>query len=1243
MNIGEEFYCSRCMRPVEDEEDICPHCGYDPYHDSDTHLLEEGTLLNNGRYQIGAVIGSGGFGITYAAWDRKFDQPVAIKEYYSRNLCERNTTEDDTVTVNPDSEYIYQKGLDRFIREAKILNTLENVKNVVPVIEWFEANNTAYIVMKYIRGITLEEYVQKNNIQPQKLIAMMREIIDSLILIHQQGILHRDISPTNIMVQEDGTMILIDFGAAALEDQISQGKGKTAIFNRRYAPPEQYDESGMQGPWTDVYALSATIYHMICNEPPLESIARTGKDTLKSPDELGIHLKKYQNKAIMQGLTLKPDKRIQSMDIFRSVLYNLPMPEEVIRRRRFMIRVISAAALFILVSILVMINYSFGFYLGNGIRYSLYGDGLHIRGSSSESENITLPSKIAGVNIVQIDEGAFQGSEKLRDVYIPGTIETIERFAFNGCNNLTNVTLDEGVKRISSQSFTNCNNLQAVMIPDSVNEISADAFSNSSERLVLIGNMNNKAHELAGKLNLNYSHIETKDNESGVTLTKYESSQGNANIPDSINGKPVTVIDSGQNISVFVLPRETAHNIILPARLERIGNYAFYQVQIRAINFPETLTHIGEYAFSETYIENLSLPDSVISLGKSAFSPCVSLRTVKLSSGMKEIPEGCFENVYSMTSLTIPKGITEIKFMAFRGCSSLTSVGLPEGIKIIGDYAFGDCTALESIYLPPSLARMNVAALEGCRNSLAIIGWGGTFAQYFTERYGFEFHDMKKADRNIGISPRGNIIIDKQTEESDNIILPSYRMNITVKRISLAISLRSRNIIMPSHIEEISTASFYGNKYLESFSCPDTLKQIGTLAFGNCENLKDAKLGNGITDIGSAAFASCSGLESITLPSSLKTIEAGAFEHCTGLKSIDIPASIIMLHDDVFADTGLTSVTVPGNVSKLGTAFYGCKNLRTAILEEGVRTIRGTFAECDSLETVIIPSTVQRISRSSFMGCKNLKDVWIYSDNIELDYFTGATRHIEYTCATKHIEYANMSFEYPDMNFQITNLEKDNKTKLFTDIPGVTIHARRGSNAHLYAEINNIKFALISDDANNEPKTQKFRYKSSERIYSDEEIIAIIDPKDDNDPGRIWTRFRYAYGYGFSELAFKCLDAYMKFGGEYEKIWGTSAKLFLEQSESHGYTSGEAIADFEGHKGHPVLKAGDIIVEVEGKTFRDYDEFNRLMKEGKPESRKLTVLRANDKGILEKHEVINVKGQPLFAVMSVSPLTFEEL
>ena len=206
--------------------------------------------------------------------------------------------------------------------------------------------------MKYISGLTIEDYVRRNSISPQQLIAMMRDIVDSLVMVHAQGIIHRDISPTNIMVQDDGTMTLIDFGAASSEERMAQGEDMTVIYNRRYAPIEQYDKAGAQGPFTDVYALSATIYHLICGEPPKESVARKTEDTIKSPRDRNINIKKYQDKAIMRGLILQPEKRTPSMTVFRAMLYNLPMPEEIIRRRKFMFRVISvAAAVFIVTSI----------------------------------------------------------------------------------------------------------------------------------------------------------------------------------------------------------------------------------------------------------------------------------------------------------------------------------------------------------------------------------------------------------------------------------------------------------------------------------------------------------------------------------------------------------------------------------------------------------------------------------------------------------------------------------------------------------------------------------------------------------------------------------------------------------------------------------------------------------------------------------------------------------------------------
>ena len=1226
MNIGEEFYCSRCMRIIEDEEEICPHCGYDPYHVKEEHMLEEGTLLNNGRYQIGAVIGSGGFGITYAAWDRKFDQPVAIKEYYSKSLCQRDTTEDDTVTVNPNSEYVYQKGLDRFIREAKILNTLENVKNVVPVIEWFEANNTAYIVMKYIRGVTLEEYVKENNIQPQKLIAMMKDIVDALVLIHAQGIIHRDISPTNIMVQEDGTMILIDFGAAALEEQIEQGKGKTAIFNRRYAPPEQYDESGMQGPWTDVYALSATLYTLICNEPPLESVARLGKDTLKSPLELEVRIKKYQNKAIMEGLVLKPEKRIQSMDIFRSVLYNLPMPEEVIRRRKFMFRVIGAAVLITLISILVMINYSFGFYLGNGIRYSLHGDGLHVRGFSSESENVTLPSKIAGLNVIQIDDGAFQGSEYIRDVHVPGSVENIGRFAFNGCMNLTNVTLDEGVKRISSQAFANCNNLQAVMIPDSLSEIAPDAFMNSSERLVLIGSMNNKAHELAEKNNLNYAHIDTKENDSGITVTKYETSKDIASIPDFINGKPVTVIESGvRNIPVF---QQEISKVILPKNLISIGDSAFQGTTITSIELPDKLEHIGQSAFNMTLLESIYLPDSVKSVELGAFD-LTRIQTARLSPNMKEIPPLCFESCEYMKSVTIPDGIIEIANGAFSKCFALESLELPNTIRKIYYGAFEDCISLEVIHLPPNLESMPVSALRGCSHNLMITGFRTTFAERFCKVNGFRFYDLLNHDFKIfPVASEGDMLIRDGIEESENLSIPSYGRGIAVKTIRNAGQtegifrnspvIKSRHVTLPERLKTIDVRFFAGNDYIESVSCPDTLRTIRGMSFAECQNLRRIDFKEGLIEIDTAAFVSCTSLNEINIPSSVKNIMAGAFEGCHNLTSITIPSSMVLLNDDVFSDTGITSIDIPGNIAKCGTAFYGCKSLRNAVIGEGVNTLEGTFAECDSLESVIIPSSMRQITHSTFKGCKSLRDVWIYSDNAELDAYAFAIIHGSYSTMNE------------DMRIYLNH---DRDKHLFSDCPNVTIHAHKGSTSHQYAMKHNIKF---------------------EEIYSDTEVILIPhnnfqedeywltkrwEPSDKDDDRHLWMKAKFAWGYGRKDIAYRCLDAYSKCEGEYKEyygIWASSAKLFIEQSESHGYSIGQIIGKFEDDRNHPTMKAGDIIVECEGHTL-DYEKINELGRNSGADTWTMTLLRADDNNVLQKVIVTASRDNPRALIMEFEP------
>ena len=1209
MNIGEKFYCSRCMREVNDEAIKCPHCGYDPFDKNKGWVLEEGTLLQNGRYQLGAVLGSGGFGITYAAWDLLLNYPLAIKEYYPRNLCERDVSEDDSVIINPGREGMYQSGLFRFIREARILGTLQNFKNVVPVSEWFEANNTAYIVMKYISGVTLEDYVKANHIPPQKLITMMRDIVEALVLVHAQGIIHRDISPTNIMVQDDGTMILIDFGASSTKERMSNGEDHTVIYNRKYAPIEQYDEAGMQGSFTDVYALSATLYHLICGTPPKESVARKFGDTLQSPRDRNIPIKKYQDRAIMDGLILQPEKRTPSMAVFRSMLYNLPMPEEVTRRRRFIFRVLSAVAVVTLAVILVAINFTTGFPLREGLLFSLHSDGFHVSGFTSLKEKVSVPPSIAGIDIVQIDEAAFQGNEVLTYAEIPGTVKNIGRFAFNMCTNLKEAILGEGVSSISSQAFSGCTNLQAVMTTSTLTEIDPEAFSNTGERLILLGNLDTKAAKIAGQLGLNYAHIESIENSDGITITKYETAQNKAVVPDVLNGKPIKVIESGNIRAVFPTMLQS---VILPRSLDKIGDYALRGVSIAGIDLPSSLKHIGREGFSQSFVESIDIPDSVQFVGEEAFSICMYIHSVKLSSSMKEIPRECFVRCGSLNSVTIPEGITAINDRAFQRCSNLTFLAVPDTVSFIGDSAFTDCFSLDSIYLPPTLDHMDISALDGCRASMTITGYEGSLGQYIARKYGYNFYDLGNSDEHIIISPNSNLWVKAGIASSDTIALPSYSVYskaIPARQIDRARALKSSRVILPKHVQAICAGSFMGNLAVVSIDCPSSLRRIETVAFRGCENLRAINLSDGLEAIDTQAFQNCRKLTEIILPSSVKSIGENAFENCVSLTAIKIPTSLAVLDRKAFRATGLVSLDIPGNIVKCSSAFEDCKNLRSVAFAEGIRTIEGSFAGCTELETVTIPDGVNKLSRSTFNGCGSLRDVWIYSDKIDLDYISDNTKKKGY---------------------------------LFADSPNLTIHARKASSSHVYASLHNINFDAIPDRDEVADK-DIVRFKASKRIYSDAQLISMLTPKPNDNKYHYWGQFQYALGYGLTELAHRCLDVYERSGNDDDKIWANSARMFISQIEKHGYYAGEAIAFFEGRKDHPAFKVGDIIVEINGQAFRTEAEYNKLEHPSKIGFKVYTVLRADDDGMLRKIDLMVRKGSPLCAVMNIIPLMFEEL
>ena len=287
------------------------------------HCLRKGTRLI-GRYTIEKVLGQGGFGITYLGIDELHEKKVAIKEFFPQGIVTRNIEYEDAVTVTFVGEKDnYNKGKEKFLKEARIMARFSKDEGIVKVQDFFEINNTAYIVMEYLEGITLKQYLRENErIEPEELLELFVPLIESLDEIHSQGLIHRDISPDNIMVLLGGKIKLMDFGAARDYTDFGE-KSLSLILKPGYAPPEQYQTHGVQGPWTDIYALCATMYKCLTGENPPDAIERVMDDNLKEISEFGIPVSKQMEETIIKGMSISARNRYQNIEEFCEDLYAL--------------------------------------------------------------------------------------------------------------------------------------------------------------------------------------------------------------------------------------------------------------------------------------------------------------------------------------------------------------------------------------------------------------------------------------------------------------------------------------------------------------------------------------------------------------------------------------------------------------------------------------------------------------------------------------------------------------------------------------------------------------------------------------------------------------------------------------------------------------------------------------------------------------------------------------------------------
>lgn len=324
ITIAGKNLCENCFSEISSEPcSVCGFCGQE--HISDPTTLASGSVLQ-GRYAVGRVIGKGGFGITYLAYDIKHEEKIAIKEYYPYGIALRSPETTVVSVTSEETADVFKKGAEKFYDEARLVAAFNGNPSIVSVYDFFYENDTVYYTMEYLEGTTLKDYVDKNGVITAGQAVLVAEGISSaLMTAHSSNILHRDISPDNIMICNDGKIKLLDFGAAR-QVVANASQSLSLILKQGFAPLEQYQKKGRQGPWTDIYSLGATLYYAMTKDIPDDPMSRFEDDAEYSSNKYSIYAPLWE--MIRKATMLRIEDRYNNVFEFRAELSSLGIDPE---------------------------------------------------------------------------------------------------------------------------------------------------------------------------------------------------------------------------------------------------------------------------------------------------------------------------------------------------------------------------------------------------------------------------------------------------------------------------------------------------------------------------------------------------------------------------------------------------------------------------------------------------------------------------------------------------------------------------------------------------------------------------------------------------------------------------------------------------------------------------------------------------------------------------------------------------
>jgi len=878
---------------------VCEHCGFEEGTRNAPHQLQIGTVLRE-QYRIGRVLGQGGFGITYLGWDLYLDTAVAIKEYYPSGAVMRDAAVSTTVSDVSGNGERFRANRERFLREAKVLARFSQVPEVVQVRNFFLDNNTAYIVMEYVEGITLKQYVKNSGgrISAPETLRILKPVIRTLARVHEAGIVHRDISPDNIMMVPGGKAKVLDFGAgrdvsgAAVNKELT--KSTEAILKQGYAPIEQYQKRGALGPWTDVYALCATIYYCLTGEVPPDSPARMMGYENISFDALG--LSEAQQAALDHGMALRTEERTASMEQLYRELYgetSVPVPVQpapVSRKKKpfFAIAAVAAAAV------------------------AIGGAALLIpreEPAPAQTEATTLAAPLAEIASGVCGESLRWTLREDGHLMITGTgimddyTDGLPRPWEDHLADIRELTLEEGVGSIGAEAFRGTG-LTQVCFPQSLTRVGDKAFYDCPELSRV---------ELTQNTVLRYSIREEpiftrKGNEVfGITLAGLSGGvaedyadvfgygfESTGKVDYEARGSCTTAPYSGGDVNWFY-DRDTKY-------LRFIGKDWMHQ---DPAEFWDELPRYGAsnapWAKFAGEVENVYIGDGVRNIGHNAFENFSLLNNIYIAESVKQIGAHALRST-GLEQFRAPRGCSLLLF-SVAGCENLREVIIPLGYPNLSKGTFAGCVNLESLYVHyyefPVTGALgmseNFAFWLPFPDPLSDPEFPGNLTVYTPEVSAYDLEIAEKYGFSMETGFEGH------RPQRTGTIGGWAAWMLEDGVLTLAGSFNTMFYRSPGNLDALAwngEARYGNNRTAEEAPWYEWRDEIHTVIvkpgiftlnrglFCDMPNLKYMDLGT-VENLYTGTIDNC-GIETLILPESLCTIEKGAVVNCKQLKSLVI-------------------------------------------------------------------------------------------------------------------------------------------------------------------------------------------------------------------------------------------------------------------------------------------------------------------------------------------------------------------